>query len=173
MTFDPSRMRGVKGGDVPSELNALTERIIGGATEVHRQFGPGVREHICEKALLRELTLAGVRVETRVPFRVVYKGQDMGVQVVDMLVEDQVVVECKCVSQVTDVDEAQLLGYLRFTRLPIGLLINFKVVRLVDGLTRRVNYPTFQGQSDVVAASRLPCISSAPSAVNSVISALS
>jgi GxxExxY protein len=126
---------------LPPELNALTRRIIGAAIEAHRNLSPGLRENMYERALVRELTLAGLHVERQVPFHVHYKGEDLGVQIVDLIVEGLVIIECKSVDRLTDRDEAQLLGYLRFTGLPVGLLINFNVTRLVTGITRRINYP--------------------------------
>lgn len=137
---------------IPAELNELTRRIIGAAIEVHNNLSPGIRENVYERALVRELTLAGLRVERQVPFHVHYKGEDLGVQVIDLIVEHLVIVECKSVDRLTDRDEAQLLGYLRFTGLPVGLLINFNVARLATGITRRINYPPTPTKSAIIVS---------------------
>jgi GxxExxY protein len=140
MTFDPAKMSISREQQMPAEWNRLTERIIGAAMEVHSNLGPGLREKLYELAMLRELTLRGLRWAQQVPFRVVYKEHDLGLQLVDTIVEDLVVLEFKAAS-VTEVDKAQLVGYLRFTGLPLGLLINFHVPHLKDGITRKINWP--------------------------------
>jgi GxxExxY protein len=137
---------------IPAEINELTRRIIGAAIEVHKNLSPGLRENMYERALVRELTLAGLRVERQVPFHVHYKGEDLGVQIVDLIVEGLVIIECKSVDRLTDRDEAQLLGYLRFTGLPVGLLINFNVARLTTGITRRINYPPAPINSTIITS---------------------
>jgi GxxExxY protein len=141
MTFDPEKVVGPQHEALPAELNELTRRIIGAAIEAHRNLAPGLRENMYERALIRELTLAGLRVERQVPFHVHYKGEDLGVQIIDLVVDGMVIIECKSVDLITERDHAQLVGYLRFTGLPVGLLINFNVARLKDGITRRINYP--------------------------------
>lgn len=137
--FDPERMVGAN--SVPEHLNELSRRVIGAAIEAHRNLCPGLRESAYERAFLAELKLAGLHAERQVAFRVQYKGEDLGLQVIDLIVEQQIIVECKSIELVTDRDLAQLLGYLRFTGLPIGLLINFNVAILKHGISRRINYP--------------------------------
>lgn len=141
MAFDPSKMTGRGGVELPARINEITTRVIGAAIEIHKCLGPGHREQYYERALRHELGIVGLNAAVQVPFRVEYKTLDLGVQVIDLVVENMVIVECKCVEHVIDVHHAQLLGYLRLSGLPVGLLINFHVARLADGITRRINYP--------------------------------
>lgn len=141
MSFDPDKMATLNPEGVPDELNRLSGTIIGAAIEVHTVLGPGLREQIYEAALVLELRRRGVSAARQTPFHVFYKDEALGLQVIDLVVESRVIVECKSVAAVTSVDQSQLLGYLRFTGLPLGLLINFNVARLKDGITRRVNWP--------------------------------
>lgn len=116
-----------------------TEPIIGAAIEVHRQMGPGLLESTYEECLCHELHLCGIRFTRQVELPVIYKGLklDCGYRI-DLLVEDTVVVELKAVEQLLPVHEAQLLTYLHLTKKPVGLLINFNVPLLKDGIRRRV-----------------------------------
>lgn len=139
MGFDPSKVNGATEIELPREWNELSHAVIGAAIEVHKHLGPGLRERIYELAMVCELKQRGLRVGRQVPFRVHYKGDDLGTQSIDLVVDDLVIVENKAVTAFTDVDEAQLLGYLRFTGLPLGLLINFNKTRLIDGVVRKVN----------------------------------
>ncbi|GEM_PF-760065 len=169
MAFESNNVKPLNGHHVAPELNDLIRKIVCAAIEVHRLSGPDVGEHICEKALLRELAIAGLHARTRVPFRAIDKGVDTGVRVVGLLVEDRVIVECKCVTHVTDVDHAQLVERLRFAGLPVGLIINFKVLRLVDGLVRRVNTSPSPPHPDSLVVVRPPAERFA-SAANSALS---
>lgn len=141
MNCDPEKVRGAMPDDWPAELDVLSHAIIAAAIEVHSHLRPGLREKFYERALIRELIRRGHSVGQQVPFSVVYKGDDLGSQAIDVVVDCKVVVECKSVRDVTEVDKQQMLGYMRFANLPLGLLINFHVARLVDGVTRRVNWP--------------------------------
>jgi GxxExxY protein len=114
----------------------LTERIIGAAIEVHRVLGPGLLEAIYEEALCVELELRGVRVERQIEVDVIYKGHVIKGQRLDLLVEGQVVIELKAVAKLPDLALAQVLSYLKATGLKRGLLINFGMPRLVDGVKR-------------------------------------
>jgi GxxExxY protein len=118
----------------------ITEKIIGAAIEVHRHLGPGLLESVYEAALAYELTQAGLAVERQKPVSVAYKGLrfDEGYRI-DLLVGNAVVVELKCVDSVLPIHEAQLLSYLKLTGLKIGLLINFKVPVLKQGIKRISN----------------------------------
>lgn len=120
-------------------VNELTYEIIGAAIEVHRMLGPGLLESSYRECLCRELLVRGVsfRRERGVPLE--YKGVrlDYGYRV-DILVDDLVVVELKAVDALSPVHEAQLLTYLRLGGWKIGLLINFNVVVLKDGIRRRI-----------------------------------
>jgi GxxExxY protein len=120
-------------------INELTHEIIGSAIEVHRHLGPGLlessyRECLCHELLLRRV---GFRKELRLPLQ--YKGMklDCGYRV-DVLVEDLVLVELKAIHALAPVHEAQLLTYLRLGGWKVGLLINFNVAVLKDGICRRV-----------------------------------
>ena len=120
-------------------LNELTHDIIGAAIEVHRHLGPGLLESSYRECLCRELLLRGIdfRKEFRLPLQ--YKGinLDCGYRV-DILVEDLVLVELKAIYALAPVHEAQLLTYLRLGGWKVGLLINFNVAVLKNGIRRRV-----------------------------------
>ena len=120
--------------------NEVTDRIIGSAIEVHRRIGPGLLESIYSECLAMELTLRGVRFEREVPVPVIYREQRVAVDLrIDLLVERCVVVELKAVEKLLPVHDAQLLTYLRLTQQSVGLLINFNVPALKNGLRRLVN----------------------------------
>lgn len=118
----------------------LSHSIIGAAIEVHRAMGPGLLESVYESALCRELWLKGIKVERQVSVPVCYKGQMLNCQVkLDLLVENTVVVEVKAVDKLASIHTAQLLTYLRLRNLWLGLLLNFNVHSLRDGLRRVLN----------------------------------
>jgi GxxExxY protein len=116
-----------------------TEKIIGAALEVHRALGPGLLESTYQLCLAREFFLRNVVYAEQIPIPVVYKGVrlDCGYRI-DFMVEDKVIVELKAVGMVLPVHEAQLLTYLKLTGLNVGLLINFNVPVLRQGIVRRV-----------------------------------
>ena len=114
----------------------LTDRIIGAAIEVHRILGPVLLESIYEEALCIELQLRGLRVARQQELDVIYKGHIIKGLRIDLLVEDEVIVELKSVSKLPDVVTAQVLSYLKATRLKRALLINFGLPKLVDGVKR-------------------------------------
>ncbi|HRE90284.1 MAG TPA: GxxExxY protein [Myxococcota bacterium] len=117
----------------------LSEKIIGAAIEVHRSLGPGLLESAYRTCLVHELRLRGLNVSTEVPVALEYKGLQLQVGYrLDVLVEDLIVVELKTVRSLERVHQAQLLSYLRLARKPVGLLINFHVPVLRDGLKRIV-----------------------------------
>jgi len=117
----------------------LTEEILGAAIEVHRALGPGLLESAYEDCLCHELGLRGFRFQGQVAVPLTYKGTSIecGYRV-DLLVEDVVIVEIKCVERILPVHEAQLLTYLRLSAKKVGLLISFHVPALKDGVVRRV-----------------------------------
>ena len=123
-----------------TEANALTERIIGAAIEVHRNLGPGLLESVYEECLCYELVSTGLEFKRQVHLPVSYKGikLDCGYKL-DLLVENSVIVEIKSNEGLAPVHCAQLLTYLRIAEKPIGLLINFNVPVLKNGLKRIVN----------------------------------
>jgi GxxExxY protein len=121
------------------ENEALTERIIGAAIEVHRELGPGLLESSYELALCHELTLRGLRFEHQKDMPLTYKNVALASSYrLDLVVEQQVIVELKSVAELNPIFEAQLLTYLRLSGLRVGLLINFNVLRLKHGLIRRI-----------------------------------
>jgi GxxExxY protein len=119
-----------------TDINKLTEGIIGCAIEVHRQLGPGLLEGSYESALCIELEDAGWIYQRQLIFPVVYKGRTIGEYRLDLLVEDSVVIEIKSVERFDPVFEAQVLTYLRVTGKKVGLLINFNSRLLKDGIRR-------------------------------------
>jgi GxxExxY protein len=121
------------------EVDRLTEAIIGAAIEVHRALGPGLLESAYEECLAHELGLRGLPFERQVALPVTYKGVrlDAGYRL-DLVVARSVVVELKAVQAIEPIHEAQLLSYLRLGGWKVGLLINFHVPVLKDGIRRRV-----------------------------------
>ena len=117
----------------------LTEQIIGAAIEVHRALGPGLLESAYQACLAHGLSLRSVSFEQEKSLPVEYKGVhvDCGYRL-DFVVADKVVVELKAVDETHPVHEAQLLTYLKLTRCKVGLLINFNVAKLKDGIKRMV-----------------------------------
>ena len=118
----------------------LTESIIGAAIEVHRELGPGLMESAYEECLCHELSLRRLSFQRQVPLPVHYKkvNLDCGYRM-DLVVENTVIVELKAVETLQPVHEAQLITYLKLSTKPVGLLINFNVPVLKDGIVRRVN----------------------------------
>jgi GxxExxY protein len=123
-----------------SDLNALTHKIIGAAIEVHRALGPGLLESAYEACLAFELAERGLKVEQQRPLPVTYKDVhlDCGYRL-DLLVEEAVIVELKAVSELAPIHEAQVLSYLKLSGCKVGLLINFNVQVLKQGIRRLVN----------------------------------
>lgn len=120
--------------------NDLSKKIIGAAIEVHKILGPGLLESTYEKCLCRELELKGLCIEIQKSLPVEYKGIkiDSGYRL-DLVVENSVIVELKSVEKILPIHEAQLLTYLKLTGLKLGLIINFNVPVLKNGLKRIVN----------------------------------
>ncbi|MCK5805957.1 MAG: GxxExxY protein [Lentisphaeria bacterium] len=117
----------------------LTEQIIGAAIEVHRHWGPGLYEEVYERSLCRELTLRGLAFECQLPIPLLYKGEKVGSDLrLDLWVERKVVVEIKTVTGLLPVHEAQVLTYMKLTKSRVGLLVNFNVSVLKDGIRRLV-----------------------------------
>jgi GxxExxY protein len=117
----------------------LTEKIIGSAIEVHKHWGPGLLENIYEKSLCRELRLRKIEFKSQVDLPLVYKGEEVGESLrLDIIVENRVVVELKAVKAIEPIHEAQLLTYMKITGNKVGLLVNFNVPVLKDGIKRMV-----------------------------------
>ena len=124
--------------DAGDELNQLTEAIIGAAIEVHRALGPGLLERTYDHALRIELRGRHLSATAQAPYRVLYKGEVIDEYIPDLIVEGRVVVELKAVERLLPLHEAQMLAYLRVTGCKVGLLINFNVPKVRDGLKRMV-----------------------------------
>jgi GxxExxY protein len=120
-------------------INELTRIVIGSAMEVHRTLGPGLLESVYERCLSYELTAAGIRHETQKEISVIYKGVNIesGFRL-DLFAENRLVVEIKSVEKLLPVHEAQILTYMKFAGVKTGLLINFNVKLLKEGLKRFV-----------------------------------
>lgn len=118
---------------------ALTEKIIGAAMDVHGYWGPGLIESIYEESLAHELALQEVEIRRQVRLDLKYKDLVLDDEfTLDLIVADKVVVELKVVKELAPIHEAQLLTYMRLTGCKVGLLINFNVLRLKDGIRRMV-----------------------------------
>jgi GxxExxY protein len=117
----------------------LTEEIIGAAVAIHRELGPGLLESADQACMCRELSLRAIPFRPQVDLPVQYKGLLLGCGYrIDLVVNERVVVELKSVERFSSIHESQLLTYLRFSKLRVGLLINFNVPVLRKGVVRRV-----------------------------------
>jgi GxxExxY protein len=126
-------------------LNQITEKIIGAAIEVHKELGPGLLESAYEVCLSFELEKIGMKVEKERPLPVVYKGITLDQAYrLDLIVNKLVVIELKSVDSLLPIHAAQMLSYLKLSGCTVGLLINFNVEKLKDGIKRIVN--NFQEQ---------------------------
>jgi GxxExxY protein len=122
-------------------LNTLSRQVLDAAFAVHTALGPGLLEAAYEACLLAELRARGLYVEVEVPVPVVYRGEklaDVGYRI-DLLVERELVIEIKALETIAPVHKAQLLSYLRLSGRRLGLLINFNVESLRDGIVRKIN----------------------------------
>ena len=120
--------------------NEISGKIIGAAIEVHKMLGPGLLESAYEECLCRELHLRGIEFERQVPLPLNYKGIDLDCSYrLDLLVEDKVIVELKSMEGLEPIHEAQMLTYLKLRNAWLGLIINFNVMMLKDGVRRLVN----------------------------------
>ncbi len=117
----------------------ITEKIIGAAIEVHRVLGPGLLESAYEECLNYELANSGLRVQRQKILPLVYKEArlDAGYRI-DLLVENKIILELKAVESINDIHRAQLITYLKLSGCSVGLLLNFNVSKLTDGLQRFV-----------------------------------
>lgn len=120
--------------------NEISEKIIGCAIEVHKSLGPGLLESAYLECLFYELEKTGMHVEKQKPLPLIYKEVKMDVGYrIDILVEHKVVIELKSVDALNEIHIARVLTYLKLSGCKLGLLMNFNVLRLVDGLKRLVN----------------------------------
>jgi len=125
---------------IERQENEISGKIIGAAIEVHRHLGPGLLESAYEECLCCELGLRGIEFKRQVPLPLNYKGLklDCGYRL-DLLVEDKIIVELKTVEAIAPIHEAQILTYLKLKGIHLGLIINFNVRLLVEGIRRLVN----------------------------------
>jgi GxxExxY protein len=136
------------------QINHITGRIITAAMKVHTELGPGLLESAYHACLLHELRKQGLRVASQVGLPVVYDGEkiDLGYRI-DLIVCDAVLVEIKCVEAINPIHQAQLLSYLRLSEMQVGLLINFHVLHLRDGIRRLVDGYAWQNQKSPTQSS--------------------
>jgi GxxExxY protein len=122
------------------KLNELTEVIIGLAIKVHKKLGPGFLESVYQAGLAYELQKANISFEKEKALPVIYEDirLDIGFRC-DFLIDGRLLVECKAIKELTPVDEAQVINYLKVTKMKVGLLINFNVPLLKNGIKRFVN----------------------------------
>lgn len=118
--------------------NQLSSRIIGASIEVHRNLGPGFLEKIYEEALAIELADRNISFQRQHEISVEYKGQQIGLNRLDLLVENCIIVELKAVEAISPIHRAQIISYLKATGYKLGLLINFNVTLLKQGINRIV-----------------------------------
>lgn len=124
------------------ELNELCGQIIGACIDVHKSLGPGLLENIYADCLAYELELRKLRYRREVVIPFIYKGREFSTRLkADMIVENAIILELKSVAELTTLYEAQLMTYLTLSGIELGLLINFNVPLLKDGITRmRINH---------------------------------
>ncbi len=122
------------------ELNDLTGEIIAAAMKVHTTIGPGLLESVYHTCLHHELQKRGWQSRSEVPLPVIYDGIPVESKFrIDLLVQESVIIEVKCVDTILPIHKAQLLTYLRLANKPLGLLLNFDVVHMKDGIKRVLN----------------------------------
>jgi len=125
-------------GEPDAELDALAQKAIGAAIEVHRHLGPGYLESSYAAALAIEMNARGIDFVREAPVSLAYKGTPIGEARLDFLVGQRLIAELKAVESINNVHRAQVIAYLKATRLNLGLLINFNVTRLKDGVQRLI-----------------------------------
>ncbi|MBW4595944.1 MAG: GxxExxY protein [Brasilonema angustatum HA4187-MV1] len=118
------------------EVERLAYRVIGAAIEAHRVLGPGFLESVYQQALEVEFRMRGIPYKPQYPVTVNYKGYPVGEGILDFLIGDVLIVELKAVENLSPVHEAQVISYLKMTKHPLALLINFKVPVLKEGIKR-------------------------------------
>lgn len=122
------------------DYNRLTDSIISSAIEVHKELGPGLLESVYEVCLVSVLKSKGISVKRQVVLPVFFKGEQLEKEfIIDILVENNIVLELKSVETILPIHEAQLVTYLKLSDKKLGLLINFNVPLLKEGIRRRIN----------------------------------
>jgi len=125
---------------IKEEYNKLSNQIIASSIEVHKELGPGLLESVYEICLIDELARRNIKVHNQVKLPIIYKGKQLEKDFfIDLLVEDVIIVELKSIEIILPVHEVQLLTYLRLADKKLGLLINFNVSVLKEGIRRRIN----------------------------------
>ncbi len=122
------------------DINQLSSKIIGAAIEVHKALGPGLLESAYEKCLCHELKLRGLSFDNQKPLPLVFKGEelDCGYRL-DIVVDNAIILEVKSCERIEPIHKAQLLTYLKLSGLKLGLVLNFNVPAMRDGIVRMVN----------------------------------
>jgi len=121
-------------------MNKLSSRIIGAAIEVHKALGPGLLESAYEECICHELSIGGLSLERQKPLAVRYKGINLDCSYrLDIVVEDKIILELKACEKVEPIHKAQLLTYLKLSGLHLGLILNFNVPVMREGIVRIVN----------------------------------
>ncbi|EIW16010.1 MULTISPECIES: GxxExxY protein [Pelosinus] len=123
-------------GDLDENIEKLAKKMIGSAIEVHRILGPGYIENVYEEALAKELHLRMIPFERQKIIDIRYKGFSIGEGRLDLLIDQKIIVELKSVENLLPIHSVQVNSYLKATRLQLGLLINFNVPLLRDGIKR-------------------------------------
>ena len=119
-------------------LNELTRAVIGAGIEVHRHLGPGLTEPLYEAAFKHELNLRGIPFRSQIWINVSYKEHPLGKRRIDLIVDERLIVELKSVEKLAPIHSAQLISYLKLTGHHLGLLVNFNVALLKEGVKRVV-----------------------------------
>ena len=123
-----------------TQLDSLSKRIIGASIEIHKKLGPGLLESVYEHCLVRELNCQNIRTARQLKLPVYYKGEKLDKNFfIDILVEDEIILELKCVESLLPVHEVQLVTYLRLADKKLGFLLNFDVPIMKQGIKRKVS----------------------------------
>ncbi|HET6248552.1 MAG TPA: GxxExxY protein [Tepidisphaeraceae bacterium] len=141
--MDVFDFRKLPGPGVDEKIELLAHAVIGAAIEVHRILGPGLPETVYKRAVSRELSLRQIPHQCEFPIPIIYKGEDVGLGKIDILVAGKLVIELKAVDALCAVHRAQVVTYLQVRNERLGILINFNVAMLRDGIKRVLN-PNFK-----------------------------
>ncbi|RAM48129.1 MAG: GxxExxY protein [Hapalosiphonaceae cyanobacterium JJU2] len=136
MEMNRQDAKSAKRREPSKELDILAHEVIGAAIEVHRLLGPGFLESVYHQALRFEFQMRGIPHKFKHPVAVKYKNHQVGEGELDFLVGDRLIVELKAVERLAPIHEAQVMSYLKMTKHPLGLLINFNVPLLKEGIKR-------------------------------------
>ena len=123
---------------LPEEVEQLMRATIGCCIAVHRELGPGLRERIYSRAIAIELKAAGIEFEREKKYQVTYRGELLCDQKLDFVVAHEIVLEVKSVEHLAAIHHSQIVNYMRIARIRAGLLLNFNVIVLPDGMSRKV-----------------------------------